>query len=363
MKRECRTRFLVFLSILLILPAILGVLPMTAIEVLAEDGAYINWSYLTDAGKSTILIECGQEFFAGDFAYVYDYAQECSGTASNFPVTYTSSKKKVASINEKGYLIAKKAGTTKVSIAYKNQKISCKFQVVEAGSLSGTTDVENMRGIAAELANGIPEKVTTANGYGLIQKTLVYEDKRQEYSTVVNTNGFLMEAVENAEDGTTQTKVSTKLVVPQMGRYRYLTNLLYAYEAKNSPVSTRSAKVMKISSATANTKYITLKIKKKISAAQLLASQINQSSYYNPTPALTKKKGVLRMDITDLDTSEKYTGFLTLQKGTKKIKIVPKKSKYVDGVLTYITIRLDKGHTYRLDSTVGWTKGKTVRVK
>lgn len=363
MKNGIKRRIAVFLIILLVLPAVLSVLPMTAITAQAEETAYLNWSYLTDAGKSTIQIECGQQFYVGDFAYVNDYAAETTGTASNYPVTYTSSKKKVASVDEKGYLTAKKKGTTKITIAYKNQTISCKFKVVEAGSLSTTADVVNVQAIAAELAGSVPPKVTTANGYKLIQKTIKYEDQRQEYATVVSMNGFLMEKSVVAEGTVTQTKVSTKLVVPQMGRYRYLMNLLYDYEEKNSPVSTRSAKVLKIASAKANTKNITLTVKKKISAAQMLSAQISQSSYYNVTPALTKKKAVIRINITDLDTSEKYIGFMTLQKGTKKIKIVPKKSIYENGVTKYITIRLDKGHTYRLDSTVGWTKGKTVKVK
>lgn len=357
MKKRIQTRIAVFLAVLFVLPTVLGVLPITALQVSADETAYMNWSYLTDAGKSTIQIECGQEFYVGDFAYVYDYGAESAGTASNFPVSYSTSKKKVASIDEKGYLTAKKTGTAKISIAYKNQKISCKFQVVESGSLATSEDIANVQMIAAELSGGIPEKITTANGYSLIQKTLHYEDQRQEYATVVSTNGFLMENV----SGTV--KAGTKLVVPQMGRYRYATNLLYAYEAKNSPVSTRSAKVMKIASISAVPKAITVKIKKKVSAAQLLAAQITQSSYYNPTPALTKKKGVLRIDLTDVHTNERYVGFMTLQKGTNTLKIAPKKSKYEDGMTKYISAKLEKGHTYRLDSTVGWTKGKTVKVK
>ncbi|MBO5373585.1 MAG: hypothetical protein J6A75_12840 [Lachnospiraceae bacterium] len=360
MKMGLKRRLAVFLSILMILPAIMAVLPMSAADTFAAVAdAYVSWSYVSGYGQKTIQVEAGEEFYVGDYAYISDYSSGAYGVASNFDVSYTSSKKAVAKVDKNGYFIARKPGTTKVTVKYKGVKAVCKFKVVKAGTFDNTEAITAVNAAADILASDIPSKVTTKNGYSLIQKTVAFEEAREEYLSEINSNGFLMEKLE----GAAYSSPSTKLVVPQAGRYKYLTHLLYAYEEKNSPISTRSSKVLKIASVSANRKAITINLKKKVKAAQLLAAQIAQSGYYNSPLTLTADAGVVRVNITDVKTNEVYTGFLTLKKGAKKVKLVPMKSKSVNGILTYYSAKLKKGHTYRLDSTVGWTKGKTVKVK
>lgn len=359
--RTGRTKYLTrFFAIVLVLVMVTSILPNTMKQVKAADaGVSLSWLYATGYGKSVIQVEKGQKFYIGDFVKIYDTAADTSGTATNFAVTYKSSKPKVGKINKKGLFTAKSVGITKVTIRYKGKKASCKFEVVETGSFGSCAGAAAMKRASKTLAKKIPTEINVKNGYKLLQTTLVYEDIQKVHLLEVNRNGFLVET-----DSTTNKSVTTtKLIVPQVGRYQCLVNMLYAYEEKYSPVSTLSTSPLKYKSATATRDAITVNLKRKITAEQVLAGQINQSSTISSPYELTSKKAMVQVGIYGVDVDADYVGYMCLEKGKKQATIVPMKLSYEDGKPVYTIKKLKTGKTYRIGTTSDWTKGKTVTVQ
>ena len=121
MKNHMRIRLAVFLCIMMVLPLIISILPMTAQDVSAAQQLYFDWYYeINNYKDSFIEIEQGAKFNVGDYAYIMD--KNLSGCASLFAkAKYSSAKKGVASVNSKGLLTAKKPGTTTIKIKYRGK--------------------------------------------------------------------------------------------------------------------------------------------------------------------------------------------------------------------------------------------------
>ena len=359
MKRYSQIRLSIFLCIMMVLPSIVSVLPMTAQEVSAAQNLYVDWSYdISKHEKSSIEIEQGAIFNVGDYAYITD--GNLSGTASLFAkAKYTSGKKDVASVNSKGLLTAKNIGISTIKIKYKGKTISAKFKVVEKGSLSNGDAAKGLQEAINTMSASIPPKITKANALISLQAKNNYTSASKNFSKEISNTGFLYEEV---KDGNyTYTTLSNKLAVPNAGRYLYFDNLLYQYAAKNSPTSTRGSKALKISSVSANTKQITIKTKKAVTAENILATNIEYSSY-NPTP--NKTSATAYIYVYDKTTGDTYVGLATLKKGSKVLNIKLNKSEWVNGVYTTKTVKLKKGHTYVIGAkNLAWGNGKTVKVK
>lgn len=359
MKGYSKIRLAVFLCIMMVLPSIVSVLPMTAQEVSASQEVTVSWFYDISRHENTaIQIEKGAKFYVGDYAYIAD--GNTFGTASLFSkAKYSSTKKGVASVNSKGLLTAKKTGTTTIKIKYKGNTISCKFKVVKKGSLSSSAAAKGLKKAADKVTSSMPSKVTKSNALKYTKTKNTYITSAGKYSSDITSGGFLMEEV---QDGNyTYTTSSCKLAVPNAGRYNTLDYLLYRFGQKNSPTSTRSSKAMKISSVSANTNQITVKIKSAVTVEQILAANIENGSY-NKTP--NKKSAVAYVSIYDKTAEENYTGLATITKGSKVVKIKLVKYEWVDNVWTTTTQKLQKGHTYMIGSkNMSWGNGKTVKVK
>lgn len=360
MRESMKKRLAVFLTLLMILPAIMAVLPMTSTEVQAASVS-MYWS-VAGYGKQTIQVEKGQKFYVGD--YVGIYVDGVSNTASMVKASYSSSKKSVATVNSKGYFTAKSKGTTTISVKYKGTKTTCKFQVVPAGSFKSSKAVSTVKSKASALAKSIPSKVTTKNGFDLLKKFRDYNAAGMKVSSEINSNnGFLRKKVPTTYGYSYED--TPKLAVPQAGRYMTLGSMLSAYNSKNGPTSTRSAKVMKIASVSADTSAITVKLKKSIGTEQILSAQIG-SRYDTRLENKGKTKAQFQMNLQNTKTNEWISAVATIQKGSKTLKIVPKKKELVQEgtsyVAKYVNTKLEKG-TYRLGSKTDWTKGKTVTVK
>lgn len=352
MRESMKKRLAVFLTLLMILPAIAAVLPMTATEVQAA--AVSMWWDVTGSGTQTIKVEKGQKFYVGDYVAVYEGAGE-KETASMKKASYSSSKTSVATVNSKGYFTAKKTGSTTITVKYKGQKIKCKFQVVAAGSFKNSKAASGLKKKAAALAKSIPSKVSTKNGFDLVKKRNAYQAAADEVDSDISFEGFLKENVTSSY----YKEATSKLAVPQAGRYLTICAMLNNYGTQNSPTSTRSARVMKISSASATAKTITVKLKKNIDTAQILAAQIQEKDANAKVTGKTKAN--IRLYIYNTKTNEMVYGLGVIQKGSKTMKITPQKYVYNNG-LSYVNTTLEKG-TYRLGSKTDWTKGKTVTVK
>lgn len=358
MKGYAKIRLAVFLCIMLVLPSIVSVLPMTAQEASAAEDVTLSWTYeIYQLGTTPIEIEKGAKFYVGDYTNIYEGDTYTNASLTSKAV-YTSSKKSVATVSSKGLLTAKKTGTTTIKIKYKGKTISAKFKVVKKGSLTTSTEAKRVQ-TAADKIKTQPAKITKSNALKQTKLKNNYSNSVSKYSSVISESGFLKEQVTSGNY--TYYTTSAKLAVPDAGRYKTLSLKLYSYSDTNSPTSTRGSKSMKISSVSANTKQITVKLKKAIDVEQILAANI-QYCYYNEKP--TKKSAVIYLSIYDKTADESYIGFATITKGSKILKIQCMSYVYTDGIGSYVAQKLVKGHTYRIGAKdVSWGNGKTVKVK
>ncbi len=351
MKNHMKIRLSVFLCIMMVLPSILSVLPMTAQEVSAASNVFLYWNYeMGSSGMKTIEIEKGQSFYIGDYAYISDGSKY--GCASQFSkAKYTSSKKSVITINSKGILTAKKTGKATVTIKYNGKKIIQKIEVVPKGSFDAEDIVSGFQPKADKIANTMPSKITTSNGYKHLQTLKDYENYVAENREDISSGGFLKDVYSN----------SNQLAVPQAGRYFALTQLMYQYSSKNSPTATSSSKALKPVSASATTKAIKVKTKQKATTAHILATKISYSSM-NDT---NKKTADCYVYITDTNTNTEYMAIATITKGSKTITITPIKRTYDPYTETYKNkkLSLKKGHTYQIGDSMSWGNGMKVKVK
>ena len=356
MRENMKQRLAVFLSILFILPTIMSVLPMTAQEVQAGV-TYMGWnmtSYNYSGSSRVIAVEAGQQFNIGDFVTIYGNG---STIASMVKASYKSNKTSVATVNSKGIVNAKKTGEATITIKYKGQKLSCLLKVEKAGSFGEKDDVlVEVQQEVNTLVKNLPSKITAKNGFLLLKKKADYYTKMTDYTrkyvAKVSYDGFLKENF----------STTSKLVIPEAGKYYRIQMLLSQFATKNSPTSTRSAKVLKVKSLSANTRSITIKLNKAVTSNQHLACNIDNYDFNKDTLNQRTAKSIIIIYDKSAGNKE-YIGTVTLKKGSKSATVVLTESKYSGGIYKTVKVNMKKGHTYQLGSSYDWTKGKTVKVK
>ncbi len=362
MKNYAKIRLAVFLCILLVMPSVLSVLPMTAQEVSAADTS-VYWNYSFHSSNDVVLkIERGEKFYIGDYAYVWD-GDDNYGCASQYnKVKYSSNKKSVLSVSSKGLVTAKKVGKATITIKYKGKKITKKFQVVKAGTFKDTSAVKGLRTRTTKISKSIPSKIGLSNGYKYLNTVKEYSDYVNNHSMEISAAGITKTATTYPGSNYTYYSSSNQLVVPQAGRYYLLEQKLYGYASKNSPTSTTCSKRLKISSVSASTKAITVKTKQSVTGNHILAANILSR---NLNETLSKQSAKIYISVYDVTANKSYTGVATLKKGSKTVSV--KIGSYVfnskTGTSKFTYQNLKKGHTYRIGSDVSWGNGRTVKVK
>lgn len=362
MKRNFKRRLAVFLTMMLVLPTIIAMLPMTSTKVSAANNyVYVSWT-VSGYGSKTIQVEQGQTFYVGDYIHIED--GKWYGVASELSkVSYTSSNPSVVSVSKKGVFTAQTLGTAEITATYKGKKASCTFEIVAEGSFGKSAAATEMKKAAEKIEKKVKGKLTVSKAYAYEKVKDTFDKLKEQYKAQINDRGFLLE--QGAVNGSLYKGETSMLAVPQAGRYKYLSQLLRNYGEKNNPLSTRSAKTMKIASASATTSGITVILKKKLTLEQIYGAHYNDyGAQYDPDKRkFSKKKIVINTYISDEKTHKVYSSQMTLVKGSKKIKIVPREYVYKNGVGKYKKTKLEKGHTYRIGYEMDWTKGKTVKVK
>lgn len=356
MRENMKKHLAVFLSILFILPTIMSVLPMTSQEVQAGV-TYMGWnmtSYNNSISSRVIAVEAGQQFNIGDFVMVYGGSS--STIASMVKTSYKSNKTSVATVDSKGVVKAKKIGKATITIKYKGQKLSCIVNVEKAGSFGEKDIIASAQNEVDALVKNLPSKVTGKNGFSLLKKKADYykkmTDYTDDYAAKISYDGFLKENY----------STTSKLAVPDASKYYRIQALLTTFGQKNSPTSTRSAKVLKVKSLSGKTSGITMKLNKAVTSDQILASNI-ENSYYNQD-TLNQNTSKSYITVYDKTAGNKwYSGMVTLKKGSRSATLVLTEYKFSGGAGKYVKVKLKKGHTYQIGSSVYWTKGKTVKVK
>lgn len=366
MSEMFKKRLAIMLSILFVLPTIIGILPMAQLETQAAGYESVVWETYID----TLQVEAEQGFYVGDYATYYKsngkYATRTS--LSLVKAKYKSSDKTVATVDSKGYMKTLKPGKTTITITYKGKKLTKEFEVVKKGTFATSDAITALKSAAAELPKKLSATVNNKRGFVLLKSQKTYLDAVEKYEEAIDKKGFLIEKVTYAS-GYSYTSTTNKLAVPQAGRYLVLKNILDSYAQKNNPTSTRSSKVLKIASASASAKknQITLKFNKKVTNEQVLAAKIFYENAYNKNESLKElpdKQAYIQISgIEDTKTHKYYSGVMTIRQGSKEATIQLYESKYVDGKNTYKRIKVKKNTTYKLGYAEDWMKGKKVKAK
>lgn len=348
MREMWKRRWAVMLSVLLVFPYVLALLPMAKLETEASRSiTSMSWKFYTN-GKS-VKVEAGQTFYVGDFVSVY-FNTGGYETASMGKASYTSSNKKVASVDSKGKMKTLAVGTTTIKVSYKGKKITQKFQVVKKGTLTQDADIKKLAKAADQLPASIPSKVTVKNGFSLFDKYIQFYQNYNKIKPTVNDSGILFD----------YTTGVTTLNVPKAGRYQTLYCILNAYAQKNNPTATRGAKILRVSSASANTgkSTVTLSFSSKVTKEQVLAGKIFNAQLNTgiSMKALDHNGAYVNAYVRSGDQS--YTGIVQLKAGSNKA--VMKLYSYNYKTEKYKAVKLQKGKTYELGNQYSWPCGTNV---
>lgn len=362
MKESMKKRLAVFLCILFVLPAIMAVLPQTAQEVQAAK-ASLYWDGTLADTKGKITVENGMAFYIGDYAYVSYKSSYITSTLSMVKASYSTSKKNIATVNSKGYVEAKETGSTKIKIKYKGKTLICTLTVVEPGSFGTKKAYTKLAKAANTIAKKMPSNITTSNGFNLIKSSEKYEEVADSVNSDITSDGFIIEKLPSGSDELKEDesydnrKTTQYLAVPNAGRYNTLWRKLRQYAEKNSPFSTTSSKVLKITSASATTDKASIYLAKAPSKEQILAVLVYSYSSY-PKKNKSAQNGKVYFDIYINDS---LNWFCCMNTGSRMISAIPQ--KYNVKKYEYVNTKLKKNKTYRIGYPSDWTKGMTVTVK
>lgn len=347
-KRSARTAL--FLAMVLFLTAV-----FTIPAPMAAEAMQMKWH---DGEKETsISVEAGSQFYIGDFVSIY--TDTVSATASLVKASYMITDRKVATVNGKGYLKAKKAGMADVSVTYQGKTLVCHLTVEKKGTFEKSEAVTSLKDAAKALAKGMPKKLTAAKGNAFRKKRDAYMSAYGGASArKLSYDGFLYQT-ERASKQTMASKRSEKLAVPQAGRYLTAEALLRQFVLTNNPASLKSKKTLRIASASAGGKSgkLTIKFAKKLDADQIFAAQLAYPKLNGENSG--KKKADITMTVYDESAGKYYQGRLTISKGSRQAAVQLMEA----GNGGYQKAELRKGHVYMLGSELSWAKGFKVTAK
>lgn len=353
MKRNGKNHVKALFSMFFVLVFVLSVLPQTVLEAKAGT-ASIMWDNGADLGingsKSTkITVEQGQKFYIGDYVLLWqdEYKHLLVGpykTATMVKAGYSSSNKKVATVSGKGYLTAKKTGTSTIKIKYKGQAVTCRLKVVKAGSFGKKAIYKKLEMASNKLAKVMSSEITVKNGFDLLRAERDFDNwnGKKEFKDISST-GFLLKKVDGKFKGT------EKLAVPQAGRKNTLYRQLVYYADKKSPFSLENSNILKIASVNATPKKVVITLNRSVTKEDILGAKIedwvsNYSESDNEHYFTIYFYNVKDYSVCNID--------FHMKEGSKTFTSVNSKEA-----------KLKKGETYRLNNSLNWTKAKTVKVK
>lgn len=320
-----KRRISMFLSVLVVFTTMFCALPQEKVQA-ASKTTYLNWDMASVEG---LIVQKGVDnFYIGDYAsagvygvYSYTYYPYVSLVKS---VTYSSSNTKVATVNSKGKVTAKAAGTTTLKIKYKGKTISTKLQV-ESSLASYNSTVENLSRIKTETTSFIKtygSGITTKNRYTILSaynrmKDLGYFNASTDRSTVIGG------------------KTYTVICAPSSQHARALASAVNNYGSEKNPFGTKQSKEFNVSSISGKSKTITVNLSKAVTADQIFGVQ-----YANGWDTLVAEKKTVKFPIyiEDVKTNHSYYAIASVTKGSKKMKI------------TTTNLTLKKGKSYKLET-------------
>ncbi len=347
-KSRLLARFSFFLAVMMLFA---GLRPSYAKAAVVQ----VNW--YNGSAETEISVEAGSKFYLGDFVRIY--SDTVSATASLVKASYRTQDKKVASINGKGYLSAKKAGTTDITVNCQGKTLTCHLTVEKKGTFEQTGGVKELKAAAKTLAKGMPKKLNAAKGFGLNKKKADYLiSYGDSCATELSYEGFFYENKRPARNQADY-KRSARLAVPEAGRYLTAEALLRQFLLTNNPFSVTSKRTMRITSGAANSKNgkFTAKLAKKVGTEQILAAQLAFPKENNSIASKTKANFI--MSVYDETANRFYKAKPVLKKGSRQIDI--QLLLYANGI--YQQAKIEKGHVYQFGSGLTWAGGVKVTAK
>ena len=310
--------------------------------------------YYNGSSGNAFRIEAGQKVSIGDlFYFSTDNGNQSAAQVKG--TTYTNSNKSIASISAKGVFTAKKPGEAVVTVSSKGNVKSCFIQIVKKGALKmNASKYKKLHDYAKKLSSYQSKKITAKNGYAVANlwsglKEAASAD-RHMYITGFYTNSSAKGTYFNTKYTGCADLVEPKLVELN-GNHK-----LDQYINSNNPRLVKNKNHFEVSkvAGTKNTKVVTVSLKKKVTADQILALKYNSSDSY----IQNDKQAVFYMWVTEAKTGYRYKAEACATQGSNKL------------ILRTNYLKLKKGTTYRvadIDSRYGtshnWTKNKTFKVK
>ncbi len=302
-----------------------------------------SFSYLK--GKGTV--ETGAAFYIGDYASVHE--PSVSYTVSMLKASYSTDNKGVASVNNKGYVTAKKPGSAKIKIKCKGKSLVCTLTVVETGSFETKSAYKKLEKAVKPIEKNMPSKITTNNGFRFAKIKNKYKEVAESVEFDITDDGFI--AIGESYADLVPTNM---LAVPKAGRIHTLERKLNRYAESISPFSTTSSKVLKIASVSANANKATITLERAASKEQVIAAMI--SSGIPPE----NNKAYFRIYIFSKRKPQIISGLACIKAGSRTITVIPR--NYDSKKEKYVKVKLKKNTTYRLESINDWTQGKTFKI-
>lgn len=359
MKRNGKKRIVVSFSIFFVMVFVLALLPQKTIEAKMGDFISMGWFINGDVSKKTnITVEQGQKFYIGDYTLIteselpLEYSNAIlegwylRKTATMVKASYFSSNKNVAVVNGKGYLTAKKTGTSTIKIKYKGQAVTCKLKVVKAGSFGKKAIVKKLEKASRKLAKAMSSEITEKNGYDLLREDSIFNDwNGGKVNKNISIDGFLMK---KENDGIKKTE---KLAVPLAGRAMTLYRQLEYFGDKKCPFSSLNSNALKTVSVKATPQKVTITLNRAVTKEDLLGVKIRWwSSWKNERDSEHYHK-IWFYNVKDDSVIEMN---FCMKEGKKTVTSVPNQE-----------VKLKKGETYKVNynNSFAWAKEKAVKVK
>ncbi|MDO5425986.1 MAG: hypothetical protein Q4F41_19980 [Eubacteriales bacterium] len=331
MKEVLKRKIALYLSILLVLPTVFGLLPARA-EAATE-------IYYQDP---EMWIEVGQSFYIGD--YVNVITDTSATMLSMCKASYTSSKPSVVSIDKKtGLAKAKKQGIARITAKYAGKKAYFEIEVVKKKTLGTTTTYKKLAQQAEKVAKVFEsdpaEAIVRCAQYG--KEIAKINQNSEKLGWYLGSNGIY--------EGVTKKGVKSCVLAPMGGR---AATLMTVY----NPLATRSAKVFRPTKMTASVKKNTLTVTLKEKATDAQVAWL--SLYGGVKQSVSKKKAQFFVSlISDVTAGKYYYGIGTVKTGSKEITV-----KLTD-INTGKRVKIVKGHKYKLMEKGSWGLGKTAVAK
>lgn len=343
MRQKIKARISVLLAMLMVIPTIITCAPSTALVSQAAN-TYMSMDYsITDnysAKKGSISVAQGDSFAIGEFFNITKYSPKYEyGSATTFGTKYKSSNTKVATVNSKGLVTAKKTGKTTITVSYSGNKYTVVVNVVKKSAFNTykkKAGVADLRKAAKSAGNSALKGIKASN------RNAIVKSYRKAYDLYKQT-GFSNDVSEYGKGILFENYSSThKLVIPEMSLYNAAGSVITKYASKlaNNPFSTAQSGYFVAKSSKINSKGGTITMNKKLTSDQ--AFVVNCGSVW-----------AIKSEIFNIDTFDKTATTWASVRSTKKpIKYYTAVVKMdVDSDVAKVTFnkKLPKG-TYIIDA-------------